>query len=68
MVNGTPVKGGGGFRAGGVGDTPVKDGSGLGAVGGGECGVKKVDGGEEAEKEVSIYQTLGWDEDIDDLI
>lgn len=71
-VKGTPVKGQGELGVGSVGDTPVKAGSGLGAVGVREGGVKGsgvVEEAEaEAEKEVSIYQALGWDDDVDDLI
>jgi len=70
VVTGTPVKENGGSGAGMVGDTPVKASSGAGAAVGGEDGAKKDGGGKEAEpeKEVSIYQTLGWDDDVDDLI
>lgn len=69
-VKGTPVKGEGELGVGSVGDTPVKAGPGLGAVGVREGGVKGSGVGEEAEaeKEVSIYQALGWDDDVDDLI
>jgi len=69
-VEGTPVKGRSGVGVRGLNNTPAKPRSSLKAGKGAEGKIEKSRDGEEAEaeKEVSIYQTLGWDDDVDDLI